>query len=83
MTKGRDMTYPKITPRGQHRPYIGNARAWLDESVISPRTECVTATFPENTPATADHICETRTSVLSHQRRLTSRSGQQYADQCS
>jgi hypothetical protein len=41
-----------IEPRGQVRPYMGKATIWFVESVISPKTEWMTAMFPENSPPT-------------------------------
>lgn len=53
-----------IEPIGQARPYMGKATIWFVESVISPRTEWMTAIFPENSPPTelevslsADRYC--------------------------
>ena len=40
-----------MPPNGQHRPYMGKARAWFVESVISPIMDCTTAALPENKPA--------------------------------
>lgn len=40
-----------MDPKGQNNPYMGYARAWLVESVSSPRTLWTTATWPEHRPA--------------------------------
>lgn len=45
------VTYPIIAPIGHHSPKNGKTKDWLLRSVISHSTDGITATLPENRPA--------------------------------
>lgn len=49
----KSRTYPRITPAGHARLYIGRANPKFVESVISAITECITGALPEHRPANA------------------------------
>lgn len=49
----RDVTYPIIAPIGHHSPKNGKTKDWLLRSVISHSTDGITATLPENRPASS------------------------------